>query len=226
MKKKVGVITAILFLMIGVILLLFPYYTKKENGKVQNGLLEQYENLIAANKEKTSKKLPTPEPQKDNMDYTIADFVEDNTSKDTKSIIDRQQIIGKITCDKIGIEYIVVEGADRDNIRATIGHIKGTAGFGGKGNCVLAGHRGGYYGKFFKEIDQLTKGDVVVVTDLYNRNYYYEVYEQQVVEPDALWICEPVEGKKILTLLSCEDHGTKRRIVRCQLKNSIDRLEN
>lgn len=226
MRKKVGIIASILFIVVGIVLLLFPYYTKKENGKVQNGLLEQYEQLVAANKEKASKEMPTPEPQTNTMDYTIADFVEDQTSKDTKAIIDRQQIIGKITCDKIGIEYIVVEGADRDNIRATIGHIKGTAGLGGKGNCVLAGHRGGYYGTFFKNIDQLTKGDVVVVTDLYNRNYYYEVYEQQVVEADALWICEPVEGKNTLTLLSCEDHGTKRRIVRCQLKNSIDRLEN
>ena len=121
-------------------------------------------------------------------------------------------------CEKLNIKFVVVEGATRDNIRATIGHITGTAGMGGKGNCVLAGHRGGYYGEFFENIDRLEKGDTVILTDTYNRSYTYKVYKQFVVEPTETWICDPVEGEDTLTLLSCEENGTKRIIVRCRLE--------
>lgn len=216
MKRKMVLVLAVVLFVVGLVILSVPMMSKKHSENVQKELTQQYETIVKENY--SEREVPTPEPQDERMDYSISDFIEEKSTDETKAIIDRQQILGLITCKVLGMKYVVVEGAQRDNIRATIGHITGTAGFGGKGNCVLAGHRGGYYGEFFKNIHKLSNGDKVTLTDLYERTYTYVVYEQEVVEPDDLWICDPVCGQNTLTLLSCEDNGTRRRIVRCKLE--------
>lgn len=216
MKKKLGTIFACVLILVGICVMLVPTFFKQQNNYVQKDLTSEYEKIVSQNKNK--EQLPTAEPQQEDYSYDEIDFLEKNSNKDTKIIIARQKILGLISCKKLNFKFVVVEGATRDNIRATIGHITGTAGMGGKGNCVLAGHRGGYYGEFFKNIDQLEKGDQVVLTDLYNRSYTYKVYKQFVVEPTETWICDPIKDENTLTLLSCEENGTKRLIVRCKLE--------
>ena len=216
MKKKLGTIFACILILVGIGVMLVPTFFKQQNNQVQKDLTSEYEKIVSENENK--KQLPTAEPQQEEYTYKEADFLEENSNEDTRAIIARQEILGLISCEKLNIKFVVVEGATRDNIRATIGHITGTAGMGGKGNCVLAGHRGGYYGEFFENIDRLEKGDTVILTDTYNRSYTYKVYKQFVVEPTETWICDPVEGEDTLTLLSCEENGTKRIIVRCRLE--------
>lgn len=127
-----------------------------------------------------------------------------------------QTIIGIIEIDKLGITFPVVEGSARDNIRVAVGHMTNTKAIGEKGNCVLAAHRGGVFGEFFKNIHKLKNGDKVVVTDASGREYTYEVYEQQVIEPTDFSVCEDIGDDTTLTLLSCENNGQKRLIVRCK----------
>lgn len=217
---------ASIMLIIGIIIIMIPWFVQKRTQDTQDNLQTEYEKIVEENKQ-SEEKYKEPEKQQ-KMDYTVADFSIEReepeesrepeaTDTEVGKILDRQQIIGKIYCKKINIEFIVVEGAQRDNIRASIGHITGTAGMGGEGNCVLAGHRGGYYGEFFKNIHLLENGDKVVLTDIYDRKYIYEVYDQFIVDPTELWVCEKVKGENTLTLLSCEDNGTRRRIVRCRL---------
>ena len=221
MKKKIGTIFAVILILAGIGVMLVPTFFQNQNKGVQQDLTSEYEKIVSENENK--EQMPTAEPQQENYVYEEADFLEENSNEDTKAIIARQKILGLITCEKLNLKFVVVEGATRDNIRATIGHITGTAGMGGKGNCVLAGHRGGYYGEFFEHIDKLENGDEVVLTDLYNRSYTYEVYKQFVVEATETWICDPIEDEDTLTLLSCEDNGTKRIIVRCRLKVNVHR---
>lgn len=221
MKRKISLIIASIMLIVGIFMIMIPQIAQKRTKDTQDNLQTEYNKIVEENK-KSKEKKKEPEAQQ-KMDYTVADFSSEElekpekTDKEVGEILDRQQIIGKIICKKINIDFVVVEGAQRDNIRASIGHITGTAGIGGKGNCVLAGHRGGYYGEFFKNIHLLENKDKVVLTDVYDREYIYEVYEQFVVEPTELWVCDKVKGENTLTLLSCEDDGTRRRIVRCRL---------
>lgn len=127
-----------------------------------------------------------------------------------------QTIIGIIEIDKLGITFPVVEGTSRDNIRVAVGHMTNTKAIGEKGNCVLAAHRGGVFGEFFKNIHKLKDGDRVVVTDSSGKEYTYEVYEHQVIEPTDFSVCEDIGDDTTLTLLSCENNGQKRLIVRCK----------
>lgn len=223
MKRKIGAIIAGMLVVLGIFIILIPWIAQKKTKDTQDNLQAEYAKIVEENSQSVEE-VKEPEPQQE-MDYTVADFSNEDSNeepevtnnKEVQNILDRQQILGKISCEKIDLEFVVVEGAKRDNIRAAIGHITGTAGMGGKGNCVLAGHRGGYYGEFFKNIDLLENGDKVILTDVYNREYIYEVYKQFVVEPTELWVCDKIEGEDTLTLLSCEDNGTRRIIVRCRL---------
>lgn len=128
-----------------------------------------------------------------------------------------QQIIGILNIKTLNLEYAIVEGTKSSNIRVAVGHIESTAPIGGDGNCVIAGHRGGQYGEFFKNIHKLQAGDLVTVTGLDGKEYTYSVYEQVVVKPKDWSVTEMVVGQKTLTLLSCENSGTRRLAVKCRM---------
>ena len=133
----------------------------------------------------------------------------------SKELLKNQKVIGMINIPVIKAKYAIVEGSNRANIAVAIGHMKGTAVLGGEGNCVLAGHNGGIYGKFFKNINQLEKDDEVIVTDQYGDVYSYRVYERLKVKPSDVYVVENLEGK-ILTLITCQDNGKSRLVVRCR----------
>lgn len=190
MRRKIGIITAVLLFAVGIYIILIPLIAQKQTDDVQKKLDSEYGKIVRENKKSEKKEESVPQQQ---IEEPVVDFVEEETqepketaevNEEVTTILERQQILGKIACEKIGIDYVVVEGAKRDNLRASIGHISGTAGMGGEGNCVLAGHRGGYYGEFFKNIHLLQNKDKVVLTDVYDRTYVYEVYDQFVVETD------------------------------------------
>lgn len=75
-------------------------------------------------------------------------------------------------------------------------------------NVYLAGHVEGYEGtpsyNAFAGLERLQNGDEIVVTDANGKEYNYEVYEKKVVPPTAVEYLEPVPGKNIVTLQTCE----------------------
>ncbi len=87
-------------------------------------------------------------------------------------------------------------------------------------NVFLAAHRFGYYGTssrlvFFK-LNELKKGDTVVLEDRSGKTYTYRVSEAFVVDPTDTWVMGQVRGKDMLTLQTCTPIPTfeKRLIVR------------
>lgn len=144
---------------------------------------------------------------------------QDEAGEDEKQNANRlngQKVIGVIQIPKIELIYAIVEGADSAEIGVAIGHMSSTAGLGETGNCALAGHRGGYSGPYFKNLDQLEVGDEVIITDTNHQIFTYKVKESMVVEPDEVWVIEDTgEDVAMLTLVTCENSGTQRLIVRC-----------
>lgn len=101
-------------------------------------------------------------------------------------------------------------------------------------NVYLAGHVEGYEGtpsyKAFDGLKTLENGDEIIVSDAENREYTYEVYEKRIVQPTEVELLNPVKGKNIVTLQTCElvnvdENGnpdysnTERLIVRGELKD-------
>lgn len=134
-----------------------------------------------------------------------------------KSRLRGQTCLGIISIEKIDLLYAIVEGTSDYNIGVAIGHFNESAAIGAEGNCALAGHNGGTYGRYFGDIKKLKVGDEVVLTDLTGTEYTYNVTEIFTVEPTDLYVVQDlgIEGK-FLTMVTCTQHGTMRLIVRAE----------
>jgi sortase A len=118
-------------------------------------------------------------------------------------------------------------GDDEESLKNYAGiHLEGT-GFPwqSEANVYIAGHRLGYPNTpsflAFWDLDKVSEGDQIYVTDTNGRQYTYEVFQIMEVDPTDLFVTEPVQGKNILTLQSCTlpDYA-KRLIVQAELKDS------
>lgn len=102
----------------------------------------------------------------------------------------------------------LVQGVGPDELARGIGHYVGTAMPGELGNFATAGHRA-THGEPLRNIDQLEKGDQVVVetaTDWFT----YELDESKIVSPWDVWVIDPVPGEPdatpteaLISLTSC-----------------------
>jgi len=87
-------------------------------------------------------------------------------------------------------------------------------------NVFLAGHRLGYRGTssrlVFYNLDELRKGDRVVLKGRDGKAYTYQVSEMFVVDPTDVWVMGKVVGRDMVTLQTCTPYPTfhKRLIVR------------
>jgi sortase A len=74
-------------------------------------------------------------------------------------------------------------------------------------NVYIAGHRLGYPNSdsflAFFDLNKLTNGDEVYLTDADGTRYIYRVFSESVVGPTDLSVTEPMPGKNIVTLQTC-----------------------
>ncbi|MFF5208583.1 class E sortase [Streptosporangium sp. NPDC000396] len=115
--------------------------------------------------------------------------------------------------------YAVVEGVGWEQLRRGPGHYPGTALPGKNGNFALSGHRT-TYGAPFERIDELRRGDPIVV-DAREGHYTYRVTGRRVVKPTAVEFIAPVPGRPgrepadaRITLSTCHPkYSAARRLV-------------
>ena len=138
-------------------------------------------------------------------------------SEEDAALLSSGDVIGLIEIEALELKYPIVEGADSKQLAYGIGHIPDTAAIGGKGNCVLAGHRGSRYGTYFKYLGRLSAGDTVKVMDKEGNVYLYEVVSSEIVGPYDNFVKAQGDGTE-LTLLTCENSGTMRLIYHCIYK--------
>ncbi len=111
------------------------------------------------------------------------------------------------------------EGDDEDKLKnyAAI-HLQGT-GFPWQeeANVYIAGHRLGYpgYPSFlaFYDLDNLEKGDEILIEDANGKKYTYKVSGIFEAEPTDLYLTEPVPGKNIVRLQTCTLPDYAKRLV-------------
>lgn len=224
MKRKVIfriiICIGILCIITGGVIAFYPametYHSEKSSVEMLSALEQQIE-VNAQVKSEPAASQSIPKKASDNV--LNQKELYNGTSSKIKKILKRQNLIGIISIDKLNVRFPIAEGTNRDNIRASIGHLTRSDWVSvTNGNCVLAGHRGGIYGEFFQYIDKLKEGDEIRVTSLDGTEYVYEAYEQKVINATN-WTetLKKMDGQTTLTLLSCNDNGVRRLLVRCRL---------
>jgi sortase A len=119
---------------------------------------------------------------------------------------------------KIGLDRVVVEGTDVPDLRMGPGHYPGTPLPGQLGKSAIAGHRT-TYGAPFNRLDELVPGDRIELETVQG-TFRYKVTEQQIVSPSQTEVLDPVPGKALLTLTTCNPKysAAQRLVVQAKLK--------
>lgn len=124
---------------------------------------------------------------------------------------------------RFGAGYIrpVVEGTDAQDLKEGVGHYRGTAAPGQRGNFAVAGHRT-TYGEPFHLIAELRPGDRIIVRTRAH-TFVYRVVSHQVVSPaDVQVIAADPPGMRpgyLMTLTSCHPMylASQRYVVHARL---------
>ena len=225
MKKKLRIIIGSLVILTGLGFVAYPIINNAYASYQQSQLMDEIKAMIKQNMQQGVRR-----PDTGQADGNIAEEFQalalemtDNNNYDMITSSDRlsgQTVAGIIEIPAIDLIYAIVEGVEAWNIGVAIGHFKESAPLGAEGNSGLAGHRGGISGPYFRDLDQLASGDKVMVTDAYGGEYTYTVIESFVVEPTQTEVVMPLGKKgKFLTMITCTDNGTRRLVVRAQLKD-------
>lgn len=116
--------------------------------------------------------------------------------------------LGRILIPKIGLDYVLMAGVDRQTLKVGPGHMPWTPVPGQPGNAVVSGHRTTYGAPFF-ELDLLEPGDTIEVETVIGR-HVYAVRESIIVAPTDVWVTDPRPGAW-LTLTTCTPRFSARQ---------------
>lgn len=214
-KDKVRRITGLCLIVFGIIVIIsvivVPYVNKKRNQKAVDAIKENIkitsepavtpeDEVVSEAAIETTQPAATLSPQEEARQRREALLAENNC-------------IGVIIIEDIGVELAIQEGDDDETLKHAVGHMPSSAAIGAKGNCVLAGHHGGYYGEFFLNIEKLEDEDIIQIIDKTGQIHYYSVYDKKVVQRTDWSVVDELNEQSTLTLITCVDASQEQRII-------------
>ena len=207
MKRKViaGILIAL-----GLAVMSVPLYFKITGSQKSDEMIERFEHMVE------QETVTEHEEEKEDCGQ---EETEATISEEDAATLAKEEVIGLI--ETLDIKYAVMEGTGNHELSCGIGHITDTAGIGEKGNCVLAGHNGSRHGTFFTNLKTIQTGEVVKLTDKEGNVYFYEVESMEVVGPYDNSVKDQGEEAE-LTLITCENKGTMRLIVKCSMQEVVE----
>ena len=119
--------------------------------------------------------------------------------------------VGRILIDKLGADFVLVNGTNAGDLRKGPGIYDDVPFPGAPGTSAIAGHRTTYAAPF-RHIDRLGRGDLVVVEMPYGR-FTYEVEKSRIVAPSEVSVVQRVKFDR-LVLSACHPlYSAAQRIV-------------
>jgi LPXTG-site transpeptidase (sortase) family protein len=152
-------------------------------------------------------------------DSSTSSVVNNSTPDNKPNSVDTNSMIGELIIPKINLRVVVAEGTELSDLRYAVGHFKGTALPGEKGNFCVAGHRNYTYSEYFNRLDELVNGDQIVVKTK-KGEFTYIVYDKQTVTPDKVSVLDSTKDSTC-TLITCTPIrvATHRLVISGRLKS-------
>lgn len=117
-------------------------------------------------------------------------------------------VMGYVEIPSIHVRLPIYHGESDDVLTKGAAHLEHTSfPIGGENtHACISAHSGYPTQKFFDDIDEMKSGDEIYIYVL-NRTMKYTVTDKDVVEPDDSSKLEVVQGKDLLTLVTCTPYG-------------------
>ena len=174
-------------------------------------LLEQID-IKSTKTTETTKKIPialeTYETEKIEVQEEKIDLPEyTNLPREWKGY----EVIGKIEIPKLNLEKYILSETSQQALKVAVTKTAGPR-VNEIGNLCIAGHN---YTQTFGRLKELEKGDIMILTDTYERKITYQVYETSKVLPtDTSCLSQETKGEKEVTLITCTLGAIKRQIIK------------
>ena len=212
----------ILVFVLGLMIAIYPiisnyYYTVENNNQVKD-----FQEAVSEMPDKeVLERIDLAKAYNDTLDPSrLADPYTEREKKGVENyarMLEVREKIGYIDVPKINQQIPVYAGTSEDVLQHACGHLEGTSlPIGGKDtHAVITAHRGLPQVKLFRDLDKMEVGDLFFFTNV-KETLAYKVDQILVVEP---WDFEPVlvvEGKDLMTLLTCTPYmiNSHRLLVR------------
>jgi sortase A len=215
------------FVAAGALILLFVAYQLWGTGiyeaRQQDHLKTQFRNEIASRQPASTTTSTTVGRTTTGGATTTATTATTSAPSEPPAAADGDPV-GIVTIPKLGLEKVVVEGTSVPDLRKGPGHYTGSPIPGQRGNAAIAGHRT-TYGAPFGDLDQLARGDSIVVQTLTGKYAYVVTEDPFAVSPNETDVLKPKlddttkELLPTLTLTTCNPKysATERLIVKAEL---------
>jgi LPXTG-site transpeptidase (sortase) family protein len=194
---------------IGLTLLVLLSLAMIFNRQIKTWMVAQYnpevnEKVVAKNTEK-----------KANFDYTKVKSLDWQTVLKARTSEKRIKVIGEIVYPDINIHLLIGKGVDNLTLALAAGTLKENQRM-GEGNYALAGHHMVDKNVLFSPLYWKAKiGQKVYLTDETNI-YEYRVDTRKFIKATDVQVVDDIKGKKILTLVTCDDTGAGRLMIRAK----------
>lgn len=222
MKKGKKTLTgiALILLLCGIALLLYPKIRQNIYQQQANRTIENFRNDVL-------RRQSAYEAQEDplsNLYIRIQRYNEALFQTGQSGLVDpfsyeepsfdlsefglEENIIGYIEIPKIDVRLPIYLGASRENMMKGAAHLSKTSlPVGGKNtNCVIAAHRGSRVGLMFRNIHKLKAGDEIYIVNLWE-TLTYRVTGSEIILPDDIEKIMIRSDEDMITLSSCHPLG-------------------
>ena len=215
MKRKVINIIIIVLILIGVMLLVYPYVSFWLSERDQTYAVQLYDDSLA---KMTEQQMQEEWERAQAYNASLATSVlydpfasgQDAMDAEYLSLLDiaGNGVMCHIEIPKIKVDLPVFHGVSLSTLEKGVGHLEGSSlPVGGAGtHAVLTAHTGLNSAKLFTDITELEIGDEFYIYTL-DQILAYRVDNVLVVEPEDVGALEPVEGKDYVTLVTCTPYG-------------------
>lgn len=213
MKQRIFKILAILTLLIGLSLLLYPTFSNYYNVSKQRRAIYNYVSTVETLSDEDYSAL-LEQAVRYNSDLAANPpgimNLSDAQRAEYMSILDvtGTGIIGYINVPKSDISLPIYHGTKESVLQVGSGHIEGSS-FPVSGESVhalLSGHRGLPSALLFTNLDMLETGDTFTVHVL-GESYSYKVIDIETVLPSDVYSLTIQPGRDLCSLITCTPYG-------------------
>lgn len=204
-------------------------------GSLSRGILSEkanYARYMASDAASYEQVVPVIEKYNSELsaEKAVVDpFATDDYTAAETFLDDPEGIFAYMRIPKLDLYQPIFMDASKRNLAKGVAHIMGTD-LPGKApglRPVIAGHRGYYESVMFLYLDELSEGDSVFV-EWKDQILEYKVYNKEIIQPWEVEKLDAIEGRKLLTLLTCNPMRPPRRqrlLVNCELVENVPASE-
>lgn len=219
-RPKIVTILAILLLLIGLGIMLYPTFSDLYYRWTAQQQISQYNHVAEATQADYSELWAAAEEYNRQLAQRGSSIT---VTEEEKAQIEQllnplgNGMMGYIDIPKISVHLPIYQDTKESALQAGAGFWLGTSlpTGGPSTHCVLTAHNGLVRAKMFTDLDQLEIGDTFSLSIL-DRVLTYEVDQILVTEPEDISPLQIVEGEDYVTLYTCTPYGvnTHRLLVR------------